>query len=325
MRSPCSSRSRGSGRGPARPQRDIVLAFTADEEDTAAYGARWLVEKHPGLFEGCSEAIGESGGFTFHARPGLRLYPVASAERGTAWLKLTARGKAGHGSKPNGQNAVTQLAEAIVRIGHHQWPVRLIPSVRAAIDAIAEAVADGSTVAVANGDVSERLALLGPAASLVSATMRNSANPTMLRAGLKVNVIPSEAVAYVDGRMLPGYEAEFAATLDELTGPDVTWEYMHKEPPVEAPLASPLVGAMAAAVLAEDPGSTVVPHCMSGGTDAKQFARLGLDCYGFTPMVLPPGYDYYAMFHGVDERIPVPALHAGLRIMDRLLGDDLAR
>ena len=308
-----------------RPQRDIVLAFTADEEDTAEYGARWLVEKHPGLFEGCTEAIGESGGFTFHARPGLRLYPVASAERGTAWLKLTARGKAGHGSKPNGQNAVTQLAEAVVRIGHHQWPVRLIPSVRAAIDAIADAVADGTTVAAGHGDLSERLALLGPAAALVSATVRNSANPTMLRAGLKVNVIPSEAVAYVDGRMLPGYEAEFAATLDELTGPDVTWEYAHREPPVEAPLASPLVGAMAAAVLAEDPGSIVVPHCMSGGTDAKQFARLGPDCYGFTPMVLPPGYDYYAMFHGVDERIPVPALNAGLRIMDRLLGDGMAQ
>ena len=308
-----------------RPQRDIVLAFTADEEDTAEYGARWLVEKHPGLFEGCSEAIGESGGFTFHARPGLRLYPVASAERGTAWLKLTARGQAGHGSKPNGQNAVTKLAEAIVRIGHHQWPVRLIPSVRAAIDAIADAVADGTTVGAGNGDLSERLARLGPAAALVSATVRNSANPTMLRAGLKVNVIPSEAVAYVDGRMLPGYEAEFAATLDELTGPDVTWEFAHREPPVEAPLASPLVGAMAAAVLAEDPGSIVVPHCMSGGTDAKQFARLGLDCYGFTPMVLPPGYDYYAMFHGVDERIPVPALNAGLRIMDRLLGDGMAQ
>jgi len=302
-----------------RPQRDIVLAFTADEEDTAAYGARWLVEKHPGLFEGCTEAIGESGGFTFHARPGLRLYPVASAERGTAWLKLTARGRAGHGSKPNGQNAVTQLAEAIVRIGRHQWPIRLIPSVRAAIDAIAEAVADGSTVGVGSGDASERLALLGPAASLVSATVRNSANPTMLRAGLKVNVIPSEAVAYVDGRILPGYEAEFEATLDELTGPDVTWEYAHKEPPVEAPLASPLVGAMAAAVLAEDPGSTVVPYCMSGGTDGKQFARLGMTCYGFTPLVLPEGYDYYAMFHGTDERIPLSALDAAVRIMDFFL------
>ena len=283
------------------------------------YGARFLVERHPHLFDGCTEAIGESGGFTFHAAPGVRLYPVASAERGTAWLKLTARGTAGHGSKPNGDNAVTRLAEAITRIGAHQWPVRLIPTVRASIDAIAAAVADAGAGADDRGDIAGQLSRLGPAAELVAATVRNSANPTMLRAGVKVNVIPGEAVAYVDGRVLPGFEAEFAATLDELTGPGVSWEYAHKEVPVEAPLDSPLVSAMADAVAGEDPGGTVVPYCMSGGTDAKQFARLAMACYGFTPLVLPPGYDYYAMFHGVDERIPVTALHASLRIMDRLL------
>ncbi len=303
-----------------RPRRDLVLAFTADEEDTAAYGARWLVEQHASLFAGCTEAIGESGGFTFHAAPGLRLYPVASAERGTAWLKLTARGTAGHGSKPNADNAVIWLAEAVIRIGQHQWPVRLIPAVRAAIEAIGEALgfADGLDEA----DVAGRLGRLGPAAALVRATVRNSANPTMLRAGRKVNVIPGEAVAYVDGRVLPGCEDEFAATLDELTGPRVAWEYAHREPPVTAPLDGPLVTAMTAALLAEDPGATVIPYCMSGGTDAKQFARLGMACYGFTPLVLPPGFDYYAMFHGVDERIPVSALDASLRIMDRLLTAD---
>jgi acetylornithine deacetylase/succinyl-diaminopimelate desuccinylase-like protein len=299
-----------------RPSRDVVLAFTADEEDTADYGARWLVERHPHLFDGCTEAIGESGGFTFHAGAGRRLYPVASAERGTAWLRLTARGTAGHGSKPNGANAVTRLAEAITRIGAHEWPVRLIPTVQAAIDAIAAAVAadqDG------DADLARRLAALGPASALVDATVRNSANPTMLQAGVKVNVIPGEAVAHVDGRVLPGYEAEFVATMDELCGPWVSWEYAHKEVPVEAPLDSPLLDAMASALLAEDPGGTVVPYCMSGGTDAKQFARLGMACYGYTPLVLPPGYDYYAMFHGVDERIPVDALRSSLRIMDRLL------
>jgi len=311
-----------------RPPRDIVLAFTADEEDTAAYGARWLVENHPEQFEGCTEAIGESGGFTFHAPGGLRFYPVASAERGTAWLKLTARGTAGHGSKPNRDNAVTQLARAIVRIGEHEWPIRLIPAVSASIDAIAEAVGDGVDSGTGADDparaddpgTAERLRRLGPARALVAGTVRNSASPTMLQAGSKINVIPGEAVAYVDGRVLPGYEAEFAATMDELTKPGVAWEYAHSEPPVQAPLDGPLVTAMAAALLAEDPGGTVVPYCMTGGTDAKQFARLGLNCYGFTPLVLPPGYDYYAMFHGVNERIPLSALHASLRIMGHLLG-----
>jgi len=307
------------GRG---PRRDVVLAFTADEEDTAAFGARWLVEEHADLFDGCTEAIGESGGFTFHVTPAqgspaLRLYPIASAERGTAWLKLTAHGTAGHGSKPNKENAVTRLAQAITRIGAYEWPVRLIPAVRAAIEGIAAVVVPAQ--ARKGRDAAELLPLLGAAAPLVAGTVRNSANPTMLRAGAKINVIPGEAVAYVDGRVLPGFEDEFAAVLDELTGPDVTWEYAHSEPPLESPVEGPLVTAMAQALLAEDPGGSVVPYCMSGGTDAKQFARLGMACYGYTPLVLPPGYDYYAMFHGVDERIPVSALHASLRIMDRLL------
>jgi acetylornithine deacetylase/succinyl-diaminopimelate desuccinylase-like protein len=306
----------------SRPRRDVVLAFTADEEDTGAYGAEWLVTKHPGLFEGCTEAVGESGGFTFHAGNGVRLYPLASAERGTAWLKLTAHGRAGHGSKPNPANAVARLAGAVTRIAAYDWPVRLIPTVQAAISAIADAVgvAPGQPEPGAEDRwVAELLPRLGPAAALVTATVRNSANPTMLAAGYKVNVIPAEATACVDGRVLPGYSGEFAATLDELTQPDVSWEYLHREIPLEAPLAAPLVTAMTEALLAEDPGATVVPYCMSGGTDAKQFSRLGIAGYGFTPLLLPPGYDYYAMFHGVDEQVPVSALHFAVRVMTRLL------
>lgn len=308
-----------------RPRRDLVLAFTADEEDTAEFGARYLVEQHAELFEGCTEAVGESGAFTFHAGPGQRLYPVASAERGTAWLKLTARGRAGHGSKPNEANAVTRLAEAVARIGAYQWPVRLIPVVRAAVEAIAAAAGtalpEGILDSAAAGELTadELLDLLGPGGALVAGTVRNSANPTMLQAGYKLNVIPGEAAGYVDGRVLPGTEDEFRAVLDELTGPDVAWEYAHRERPLEAPLGAPLTDSMARALLAEDPGSVVVPYCMSGGTDAKQFSRLGLACYGFTPLVLPEGYDYYAMFHGTDERIPLSALDASVRIMDRFL------
>jgi acetylornithine deacetylase/succinyl-diaminopimelate desuccinylase-like protein len=316
--------ARQMARSGIRPRRDLVLAFTADEEDTAAYGAQWLVTEHPGLFEGCTEAVGESGGFTFHAGDGLRLYPLASAERGTAWLRLTAHGRAGHGSKPNPANAVARLAGAVTRIAGHQWPVRLIPTVQAAIDAIADAVGVAPGQAGPGEEerwVAELLPRLGPAAALVEATVRNSANPTMLAAGYKVNVIPAEATGYVDGRVLPGYENEFAATLDELTGPDVSWDYLHREVPLEAPLAGPLVAAMTGALLAEDPGASVVPYCMGGGTDAKQFSRLGMAGYGFTPLELPPGFDYYAMFHGVNERVPVSALHFAVRVMTRFLAE----
>src|SRR5215472_2240390 len=305
-----------------RPARDVVIAFTADEEDTAAYGAQWLVDKHPDLFADCTEAIGESGGFTFHAGPDLRLYPIASAERGTAWLRLTARGTAGHGSKPNRDNAVARLAETITRIAEYRWPVRLIPTVQAAVDAISAAVgADSAQLAqlAADGDAVALLDKLGPASALVAGTVRNSANPTMLQAGEKVNVIPAEAVGYVDGRTLAGHEAEFSATMDELTGPGVTWEYQHSSPALEAPIGTPLLEAMAAALVAEDPGGIPVPYCMSGGTDAKEFSRLGISCYGFTPLVLPRGYDYFAMFHGVNERVPLSALRSAVRVLDRFL------
>ena len=304
-----------------RPVRDLVLAFTADEEDTASYGARWLVDQHPGLFEGCTEAIGESGGFAFHAGPGVRLYPIAAGERGTAWLKLIAHGTPGHGSRPRADNAVTRISEAIARISGYEWPVRLTPMVRSALEAIGTALSAGTGDGggfdgVAVADVARRF---GRASALVVNTMRNSASPTMLRAGYKVNVIPEQAVAYVDGRMLAGYEDEFRATIDELTGPDVDWEYLHREIPLEVPFDTPIVRRMTAALLAEDPDGAVVPYCMSGGTDAKQFSRLGLSCYGFTPLILPEGYDYHAMFHGTDERIPVSALHSAVRVMDQFL------
>jgi acetylornithine deacetylase/succinyl-diaminopimelate desuccinylase-like protein len=316
-----------------RPPRDVVFAFTADEEDTAAYGAAWLADKHPDLFEGCTEGISESGAFTFHAGPGLRLYPVASAERGTAWLKLTAHGVAGHGSRPTPANAVTRLAKAMARIGDHRWPVTIIPTVAAALTALADATGAEPPATVGDGLATsdgldpgdprlEPAALrdwLGPASVLVTNVLRNSTSPTMLSAGYKVNVIPGEAVGYVDGRMLPGQQEEFRATLDELTGPDVSWEYYHQETPLEAPPQAPLMAAMSQALLAQDPGARVVPYCMAGGTDAKQFARLGVAGYGFTPLQLPPGFDYHAMFHGVDERVPVSALHFGVAVMDRLL------
>jgi acetylornithine deacetylase/succinyl-diaminopimelate desuccinylase-like protein len=298
-----------------RPARDIVLAFTADEEDTGAYGAGWLVGRHPELFEGCTEAIGESGGYSVHAGlpsgEAVRIYPVATAERGTAWLRLVARGRAGHGSQPNRENAVARLAAAVARIDAYTWPVRLTPTVRAALLGISEALGVRFDTPTA--------AALGPAGALVQATLANSANPTMLEAGYKINVVPEEAVAYVDGRVLPGFEDEFRSTLDELTGPFVSWRPVHWASPLEAPCDAPIFDAMRDGLLAEDPEAHVVPYCMSGGTDAKHFARLGIACYGYTPLALPPGYDYQTMIHAADERVPVEALRFGTRVLDRFL------
>ncbi|MFF1489092.1 M20/M25/M40 family metallo-hydrolase [Streptomyces sp. NPDC058319] len=307
-----------------RPRRDLVVAFTADEEASAEDGSGFLAEEHPELFEGCTEGISESGAYTFHDGAGRQIYPIAAGERGTAWLKLTARGRAGHGSRVNTENAVTRLAAAITRIGAHQWPLRLTPTVRATLTELAALYgleAEPASLDSADGadGVDVLLDKLGPAARLVEATLRNSANPTMLDAGYKVNVIPGEAVAHVDGRYLPGGEDEFRATLDRLTGPDVDWEFHHREVAIQAPVDSPTFAAMRAAVQEFAPEGHVVPYCMAGGTDAKQFSRLGITGYGFSPLKLPEGFDYDALFHGVDERVPVEALHFGVRVLDRFL------
>ncbi len=203
--------------------------------------------------------------------------------------------------------------------------MRLTPVVRAALTELAALYGrplpdlDTEDPAALAAGVDDLLERLGPAAALIAPTVRNSANPTMLDAGYKVNVIPGRAGAHVDGRVLPGGEEEFTATLDRLTGADVDWEYLHHEIPLQAPVDGPAFAVMREALLHFDPGAHVIPYCMSGGTDAKQFSRLGLTGYGFMPLRLPEGFDYQAMFHGVDERVPVDALHFGTRVLDRAL------
>jgi acetylornithine deacetylase/succinyl-diaminopimelate desuccinylase-like protein len=298
-----------------RPARDIVLAFLADEEAGGDWGARWLVDNHPELFEGVTEAIGEVGGFSV-TLGGQRLYLLQTAEKGMAWMRLTARGTAGHGSMLQPDNAVTELSEAVARIGRHEWPIR---ETEAAF-AFASEACKALGVDFDPRDPARVLAKLGPIARMVGATMSNTANPTMLSAGYKVNVIPQTAAAQVDGRFLPGHEEEFFAEIDALTGPGVTREFVHHDVAVETSFDGDLVDAMRAALQAEDPEGRMVPYCLSGGTDAKSFSRLGIRCFGFTPLRLPPDLDFAGMFHGVDERVPVEALKFGVRVLDNFLG-----
>jgi acetylornithine deacetylase/succinyl-diaminopimelate desuccinylase-like protein len=297
-----------------RPPRDVVLAFLADEEAGGTYGARWLVDNHPELFEGVTEAIGEVGGFSATIG-GRRLYLIQTAEKGMAWMRLTARGTAGHGSMLNSDNAVTELAEAVARLGRHEWPIRLTPAVRAFLEEASRALGIDFT----QNDSSEVLSKIGPIARMVGATLTNTVNPTMLNAGYKVNVVPQSATAQVDGRFLPGHEEEFLAELDSVLGPGIQREYVHHNIAVETTFDGDLCAAMTAALLAEDPDARMVPYCLSGGTDAKSFSTLGIRCFGFTPLRLPADLDFSGMFHGVDERVPVEALQFGVRVLDRFL------
>ncbi|HWJ83520.1 MAG TPA: M20/M25/M40 family metallo-hydrolase [Nocardioides sp.] len=302
-----------AGRPPERP---VVLCFTADEEAGGHLGAEVLVRDHRDELEGCTEAVGEVGGFSTTVR-GRRLYLIEAAEKGMAWMRLTARGRAGHGSMINPDNAVSRLTAAVARIGAHEWPVRLTPAMRTLLAAVADLAGTEATPENAEQLVAE----FGGAARMLGAVLRNTTNPTMLEAGYKVNVVPTEATAYVDGRFLPGYEDEFFATLADLVGEGIDVGYVSNQPPWEMPYEGDLVDAMGRCLLAEDPEALVAPYLMSGGTDAKHFTRLGMRTYGFTPLRLPADLDFTALFHGVDERVPVDALEFGARVMDRFLDE----
>lgn len=297
------------------PPRDIVLAFTADEEAGMEYGSQFLVREHADLLEGCTEAIGEVGGFSYTINDDLRLYLVETAEKGIDWLRLHARGRPGHGSFVHDDNAVTALAEAVAAVGRHKFPMVVTPTVRAFLEQVSEAL----SIEIDPDEPELAIAKLGPIANLIGATVRNTANPTRLEAGYKDNVIPGKASATIDCRTLPGQAELFLEQLRDVIGPDIEIEHLQQQAALETGFDGALVEAMGAALRAEDPGARAVPYMLSGGTDAKAFSTLGIRCFGFAPLKLPADLNFSALFHGVDERVPVEGLQFGVRVLDRLL------
>jgi acetylornithine deacetylase/succinyl-diaminopimelate desuccinylase-like protein len=297
-----------------KPARDIVLSFNADEEAGGNWGAKFLVEQHADLFEGVTEAIGEVGGFSVSIGD-RRLYAVQTAEKGLAWMRLAATGTAGHGSMIHGDNAVTTLAEAIARVGRYQWPTQLPDATTAFLQTASGLLG----VEFDPQDPASIIGKLGGMSKMIGATTQHTANPTGLKAGYKVNVIPQTATAELDGRFLPGREDEFFEQLDRLLGSAVSREFIHHDIAVETTADGHLWDAMATSLIAEDPEAIVAPYCLSAGTDAKWYAKLGIRCFGFSPLLLPSELDFSGMFHGIDERVPVTGLQFGVRVLDRLL------
>ena len=293
------------------PPRNILLVFFADEEAGSSYGSRWLVANRPEIFEGYSEAISEVGGFSVTISSGHRLYFIETAEKGIQWTQITARGTAGHGSFINHNNAVTALAKVVARIGSHIWPQRETATGKKFFGKIAELT--GEVYDPANA--SDLLKHIGGAARMMGATVQNTANPTMLEAGYKANVIPQSASAIIDGRFLPGFEHELEETLRELVGADAEIEVQVRDKALEVDFSGPLVEAMIAAILSQDPEGVPVPYLMSGGTDNKALSDLGIVGYGYGPLRLPPDLDFFALFHGINERVPVESLKFGVRTL----------
>jgi acetylornithine deacetylase/succinyl-diaminopimelate desuccinylase-like protein len=298
------------------PARDVVLAFSADEEAGGRLGVKHLVRALPDHFTGVSEAIGEVGGFSLPLPDGRRIYPVQVAEKGQAWMRLTAYGHAGHGSMMAPDNPVVTMSRVLDRIGSHRFPTRLVPASRALLEAVAAA----HGLQLDPDDPRPVLQVLGPLAKMIEPTTRHTANPTMVTGGYQVNVVPERVVAHVDGRFLPGLEDDFTEAIDAIVGTDAVREWIHHDVAVETELTGSFADAMRAALTAEDPDADLVPYCMPGATDAKTYSTLGIRCYGFMPLRLPPQLDFAAMFHGVDERVPVESLEFSARVLRRLFG-----
>lgn len=294
-----------------QPTRDIVLAFFADEEAGMTFGSRYMSAKHPEVFAGCSEAISEVGGFSVTVADGKRLYFVEAAQKGIHWMKLTAQGRAGHGSMMNDENALTTLTEAVAKIGRYEWPQRYTQTVKDLFREVARITGKSFD----EKDLRPLLKEIGSTARMIGATLQNTANPTMLDAGYKANVIPGTASAVIDGRFLPGYEEELNSTIRAIVGPDIEIETISHDISLEVDFNSPLVDAMKAALLREDPEGIPVPYMMSGGTDNKALSELGIVGYGFSPLRLPADLDFMSLFHGVDERVPVDGIRFGVRVL----------
>lgn len=298
-----------------QPERSIVIVFFGDEEAGGIYGSRWMAEKHPEVFAGCSETISEVGGFSLTLLSGKRVYAIEASQKGIEWMKITAEGVAGHGSMVNNANAVTRLTEAIAKIGNYTWPQRITKT----SDLFFQKISELSGKPYDRNNLQPLIDEVGPMGKMIGATLCNTTNPTMLEAGYKANVIPQSASAVVDGRTLPGYEKELLDTVKSLVGEHVKVESLVSDIPLEVEFGGQLVDAMIAAIKSEDPDGIPIPYLLSGGTDNKALAKLGIVGYGFSPLKLPPDLDFTGLFHGIDERVPIDSLQFGARTLFHFL------
>jgi acetylornithine deacetylase/succinyl-diaminopimelate desuccinylase-like protein len=297
-----------------RPARDLVVAFFADEEDGGRRGSHHLVDTHPELFAGATEAISEVGGYSIDLA-GRRAYLLQTGEKSLVWIKLVARGRAAHGSRLIRDNAITRLAEAVVALGREDWPIQLTATTTRLIGELGRLL-DVDPQRIGPDEVVLRT---GTAAGFILATLRTTTNPTLLEAGYKHNVIPDTAEALIDIRTLPGEEDAVLARVRDLIGDDVEVQVMHRDIGLEAEFGGGLIDAITGTLQQHDPDAPVLPYLLSGGTDNKALSRLGITGYGFAPLRLPADLDFPGMFHGVDERVPLDALVFGRAVLRDLL------
>jgi acetylornithine deacetylase/succinyl-diaminopimelate desuccinylase-like protein len=315
-------------RSGARLRRDVVFAGVADEEAGSNHGALFLVRQHPDLVR-AEYVLNEVGGHTLHMGK-TRFYPVQVSEKGVCWFELVATGEPGHGSMPHSNNAVVKLARAIEALGRVRLPARVTPVAARFLRTLAGGAPfpqDKLLPLVLEprlaGFLLDALERQNPdQARGINAMLRNTVSPTVLRAGRKVNVIPSEARAELDGRVVPGTSVgEFLAEIQEVIGKDLRLNVLEQHDGTVFETNTPLYDAIVNTVERHDPGGRVVPYMIPGFTDSFAYARLGATCYGFSPVRLPPDLNFTRMYHGHDERIPVEGFRWGFELLSELVRD----
>ncbi|MFM6968610.1 MAG: M20/M25/M40 family metallo-hydrolase [Microbacteriaceae bacterium] len=296
-----------------KPNRELVVVFFSDEENGGEFGSHHLVTQHPELFAGATEAISEVGGYSVTLGD-QRAYLIQAGEKALMWMTIRAHGDTAHGSRVIPNNAVTKLAEAVVKLGRTEWPVSLTKTTSALVEQLAAILGFD-----ADADPREVVRAAGLAAGFLLPSLSTTSNPTQLNAGYKQNVIPDTASAVIDVRPLPGTEDEVLAQIREIVGPDIDIEMQVRDVGLENPMDTPIVEAMKRTLSAADPGAVMLPYLLSGGTDNKALSMLGITGYGFAPLRLPADLDFPGMFHGVDERVPLDALDFGHRVLTDFL------
>ncbi len=308
--------------------RDVIFAAVADEEAGSRRGSLFLCERHPELVR-AEYVLGEVGGHTLHMG-GRRYYPVQVAEKGVCWFEMVAEGEPGHGSMPHAHNAVVKLARAVAALGSVRLPHHAHPVVANFLRTVARGSAPPRRQLMPllleprlAGHLLRLIERASPShAKGLNALLRNTASPTVLEAGAKVNVIPSTARARVDGRVVPGQTvADFLDEVRRVVGPGVALNVLEEREGTVFPADTPLYDAICATLARHDPEGVAVPYMIPGFTDAFAYAKLGAVCYGFTPLRLGPELDFTSLYHGHDERVPRDGFAWGLRVLYELVRD----
>jgi acetylornithine deacetylase/succinyl-diaminopimelate desuccinylase-like protein len=301
---------------------DVLLAVLADEENGGELGARFLVDRHPELFDGVRYALSEFGGFSLHVG-GRRFYLIQVAEKQICWLKVTVRGPGGHGALSNRGGTMARVGRLLRDLDRKRTPVHVTPVARQMIETMADAV-PRATATVLRALLMPRmtdqaLRLMGANGRALEPMLRNTVSATIVRGGDKINVVPSVVELQLDGRALPGFGPdELIAEVRNLVGDDVEIELVRHDPgPPQADLA--LLDSLAGIIRELDPEGIPVPFLQIGVTDARFFSQLGIQTYGFLPLRLPPDFQFAALLHAADERVPADAIEFGAEAVYRAL------